>query len=161
MDNHPQSQIRFLQILNHESEQAQSLLDLLKREYELLKSNPGKELEELLAQKQRQLKTVEQSVLAHHRFLQQQDLSSDRRGTESYLEQCGDNPSLTQAWESYVALLQACHKQNEINGGAVTVNQRQVNQALNLLLSLGDGNKTYGRSGETQPNRPSNTLGKA
>ncbi|MEJ2692587.1 MAG: flagellar protein FlgN [Candidatus Thiodiazotropha sp.] len=129
MDNRPQSQIRFLQILNHESEQAQSLLDLLKREYELLKSNPGKELEKLLAQKQQQMKTVEQSVLAHHRFLQQQDLSSDRRGTESYLAQCRNNPSLAEAWESYVALLQACHKQNEINGGAVTINQRQSRSA--------------------------------
>jgi flagellar biosynthesis/type III secretory pathway chaperone len=161
MDDTPNTASHLLQILNQENEQAQKLLALLEHEYQLLKSNPGRELEEVLAQKKQLLKSVEQSVSAHHRFLQQQGLSRDRQGTERYLEQHRHDPSLTAAWERYLELLQACHKQNEINGGAVALNQRQVNQALNLLLGMGDGNKTYGRSGETRPNRPSSTLGKA
>jgi flagella synthesis protein FlgN len=161
MDANPKTQIRFLQILNQETAQAKQLLDLLQQEFQLLKANPGKALKSLLAQKRSQLKVVEQSVIAHHQFLQQQKLSPDRRGTEAYLEQCGGEPSLTEAWQAYLDMAQACKRQNEINGGAIAVNQRQVNQALTLLLGLGDSNKTYGPSGESRPTRSSKTLGKA
>jgi flagellar biosynthesis/type III secretory pathway chaperone len=161
LDTSPNTQALFLTILKREMEQARVLLELLQREFELLKSNPDKELENLLAQKSAQLKQVEKSVSAHHRFLQQQGLSSDRQGTERYLEQCPDNSTLTAAWQQQQELLQACSKQNEINGAAVASNQRQVNQALTLLLGMGDSQKTYGRSGESQPARPSKSLGKA
>ncbi len=161
LDTRAESQEQFLRILHQESEQAQTLLDLLEQEYALLNSAPGGSLEALLNRKKQQLQQVEQSASAHHRFLRAQGLSSDRRGTETYLTACGDNPSLAAAWQRYLALIQKCQQQNEINGGAVAANQRQVNQALNLLLGLGDGDKTYGRSGESQPGRPSKTLGKA
>jgi flagella synthesis protein FlgN len=161
LDTRPEAQARFLRVLNHESEQVGILLELLKQEFELLKSSPGDALEALLSNKKQQLKKVEQSVAAHRQFLKQQGLSNDRQGTESYLEACPDNTALQQTWRHYQELLQACQDQNEINGGTVAANQRQVNQALNLLLDLGDINKTYGRSGESRPSRPSKTLGKA
>ena len=160
-DTSPQAQALFLRILEQEVEQAKLLLGLLQQEFELLKANPGKELESLLAQKAAQLKQVEESVLAHHRFLQQQGLSSDRKGTEEYLQLCTDNTTLATAWEQHGGLLQACSRQNEINGGAVALNQRQVNQALTLLLGMGDSQKTYGRGGESHSARPSKSLGKA
>ncbi len=161
MDTRPEAQTQFLRILNQETEQAGILLELLKQEFELLKASPGDALDALLASKKQQLKSVEKSVVAHRQFLRQQGLSNDRQGTESYLEACSDNPSLQQTWQRYLELLQACQEQNEINGATVAANQRQVNQALNLLLDLGDINKTYGRSGESRPSRPSKTLGKA
>ena len=161
LDTSQEAQTLFLGILQREAEQTGILHDLLLREFELLKSNPGQELQDLLAQKSEQLKQVEQSVSAHHRFLQGQGLSSDREGTERYISHCQDNPALTAAWKVQQELLTACSKQNEINGGAVALNQRQVNQALNLLLGMGDSQKTYGRSGESKPARPSKTLGKA
>ncbi len=161
IDTRPETQAQFLSILDRESEQAQILLDLLEQEYRMLGSAPDEALDTLLNRKKQQLAQVEQSASAHHRFLQSQGLSADRRGTEAYLEACGDNPPILVSWQRYVGLIEACQKQNEINGGAVAANQRQVNQALNLLLGLGDGNKTYGRTGESQPARPSKTLGKA
>ncbi len=160
-DTSQQAQTLFLGILGRELEQTRVLHELLQQEFQLLKSNPGKELEDLLAQKSAQLKQVEQCVSAHHRFLQQQGLPSDRQGTEHYIGQCPDNAGLSRAWQQQQELLQACSKQNEINGGAVALNQRQVNQALTLLLGLGDSQKTYGRSGESRPARPSKSLGKA
>jgi flagellar biosynthesis/type III secretory pathway chaperone len=160
MDTRPPTQTLFHRILSQETEQAKSLLELLKQEFELLKSAPGKPLETLQAEKREQLKQVEQAVSAHHQFLKQQGLTNDRQGTEQYVETCSDNPALSSAWEEYLEILQACQKQNEINGGAVALNQRQVNQALNLLLGLNE-DKTYGRSGESRPGRPSKSLGKA
>lgn len=161
LDTSQEAQALFLGILQREAEQAGILHELLQQEFELLKSNPGKELQSLLTQKSEQLKLVEQSVTAHHRFLQSQGLSKDRQGTEHYIAQCSDNAALVGAWQQHQELLQACSKQNEINGGAVALNQRQVNQALTLLLGMGDSEKTYGRSGESKPARPSKTLGKA
>lgn len=161
LDTSPEAQALFLGILQREVEQAGILHELLQQEFELLKSNPGQELQSLLAQKSAQLKQVEQSVSAHHRFLQAQGLSSDRQGTEEYIGHCPDNSVLAAAWQQHQALLQACSKQNEINGGAVALNQRQINQALNLLLGMSESQKTYGRSGEPRPARPSKTLGKA
>ena len=161
LDTQPETQARFLRILSEEAEQAASLLQLLEQEFQLLNATPGDALKKLLEQKKAHLKTIEQTATAHHRFLKQQGLSGDRRGTESYLAACPDNTALPALWQRYLKLLQSCQNQNEINGGAVAVNQRQVNQALNLLLDLGDINKTYGRSGESLPSRPSKTLGKA
>lgn len=162
MDKSSTAQSAFAGILSTEIEQAQSLLDLLEREYQLLRSSPSKDLEAIQTEKKRLLKMVEASTVAHHRFLQQQGLTADRQGTESYLrEGCGQNPQLVRNWEHYVILLEASRKQNEINGGAVALNQRQVSQALNILLGINDGNKTYGKSGESRPTNPSKSLGKA
>jgi flagellar biosynthesis/type III secretory pathway chaperone len=161
LDTNPQTQNHFLRILHQETAQAKQLLDLLEQEFHLLKANPGEALQSLLVEKRAQLTKVEQCVTAHHHFLQLQGLSPDRRGTEAYLDQCGEKSSLSAAWTAYLEMAQACKRQNDINGGAVTLNQRQVNQALALLLGLGEGNKTYGPSGESRPVRPSKTLGKA
>lgn len=151
----------FAAILNNEIGQVQSLLELLEREYQLLLSSPSKALETLLADKQRLLTLVEQGVAAHNRFLLQQGYSADRAGTESYLHACGDNRELLAQWNRYLELVEACRSQNEINGGAVALNQRQVSLALNILLGIGDGNKTYGRSGQSRSTSTPNSLGKA
>lgn len=161
MDAHAASQAEFIRILNLEIEQAERLLDLLEREYQLLQTAPAKPLEALLGEKRQQLKIVEHSVAEHHRFLQRQGLNSDRAGTLAFLDAGADNPLLLETWQRFESLLQACQKQNQINGGAVTLNQRQTRQMLDILLGIGAGNKTYGRSGESRSVNGSNSLGKA
>jgi len=161
MDVHTASQAEFIRILNLEIDQAQCLLDLLAQEYRLLQTAPGKPLEDLLNEKRQQLKTVEESVTKHHRFLQQQNLSCDRAGTLAFIEAGSDNQLLSDTWERFESLLQACQKQNQINGGAVTLNQRQTKQMLDILLGISSGNKTYGRTGESRSVNSPNSLGKA
>jgi len=160
MDTSPEAQSALIRILSHEVEQTQRLLELLLREYQLLQSSPGKALEELLDEKRLQLEAMETSVGEQQRFLRQQDLPCDRKGTLDYLEACG-NPHLTEIWQGLESLLRKCQKQNRINGGAVTLNQRQTKQMLEILLGLGEGNKTYGPSGESRPVNSPNSLGKA
>lgn len=151
----------FLGILQNEIEQAQQLLDLLRKEYALLQKGSAENLQDLLEQKKQQLKKVEAAVATHNHFLEQQGLSVDRRGTETYIQGCIDNEPLNQAWQQFSLLLQACHKQNETNGGAVQLNQRHVTQTLDILRGLSQGDKTYGPSGESKPNTTSKSLGKA
>jgi flagellar biosynthesis/type III secretory pathway chaperone len=148
----------FLNLLKLECEQTQSLLNLLEREHELLRARPSEALTKLQAEKKELLKRVETSAIQHRQFLIQQGLSADRSGTESFIE---EDALLQAQWKAYLVLLEKCQKQNEINGGAVELNQRHVNQALNILLGMGNSQKTYGPSGEARPTNASKSLGKA
>ncbi|MES9992984.1 MAG: flagellar protein FlgN [Candidatus Thiodiazotropha sp.] len=151
----------FLTILKNEIEQAQQLHDLLGKEYSLLQQDSPEGLQDLLEAKKKLLKQVETAVASHNRFLQQQGLTIDRQGTETFITGCSDKQPLDQAWNQFTALLESCHSQNEINGGALQLNQRHVTQRLDILKGLSQGDKTYGRGGESKPNTTSKSLGKA
>ncbi|MEW7996663.1 MAG: flagellar protein FlgN [Candidatus Thiodiazotropha endolucinida] len=86
---------------------------------------------------------------------------TDRQGTETYIQQCSNLESTSETWHRFITLLEACHKQNEINGGAVQLNQRHVSQTLDILKGISQRDKTYGPSGESKPNTTSKSLGKA
>ncbi|MES9833216.1 MAG: flagellar protein FlgN [Candidatus Thiodiazotropha sp. DIVDIV] len=161
MQNTTQHQETFSKIVNNEIEQAQNLLELLQRELELLKAPPSKALEELTELKKQLLIQVEQSVTQHNQLLISQGYSSDRKGTEAFIQQCPNSDQLNEHWNQFSSLLEACQKQNEINGGAVQLNQHQVAQALDVLRGFANSDKTYGPAGESRPTTSSKSLGKA
>ncbi|MCU7851685.1 MAG: flagellar protein FlgN [Candidatus Thiodiazotropha sp. (ex Monitilora ramsayi)] len=158
MDANPEAQSAFIELLRLEFEQTQRLLELLQQEYQLLQAAPSEALKKLQAEKKIQLEAVEKSATKHRQFLLKQGLTADRQGTETFL---AGNSEVMALWKQYLTVLEKCQKQNDINGGAVELNQRQVNQALSILLGMGNGNKTYGPSGEPRPTNPSKSLGKA
>ncbi|PVV13345.1 MAG: hypothetical protein B6D72_05820 [gamma proteobacterium symbiont of Ctena orbiculata] len=151
----------FHSILTNEIAQAQQLHDLLGKENSLLQKGSPQALQDLLEEKKTLLQRVESAVATHNRFLEQQGLSIDRQGTESFIQGCANGEVLHQAWEHFTALLESCHRQNEVNGGAVQLNQRHVTQTLEILKGISHGDKTYGRGGEAKPNATSKSLGKA
>ncbi|MCG7903769.1 MAG: flagellar protein FlgN [Candidatus Thiodiazotropha weberae] len=157
----PQQQMSFVRIVQTETELTQQLLNLLRQEFELLKSPPSKKLEELLAQKQQQLQQIEQSAIQHNQLLAYLDFTPDRKGTEAFIQQSPDNAQLQEQWNKFTSLLEACQKQNEINGGAVQLNQHQVAHALDVLRGFANSDKTYGPGGESRPTSSSKSLGKA
>ncbi len=154
-------QNRLSRILAQEIEQTQSLLTLLRREYELLSTPADAEMKALLEQKKLQLLQVEKSVSQHNRLLSDNGLSPNREGTEQLLKACEAAQQLQEQWQTFSSLLSECQKQNEINGGAVRLNQHQVGQALDILRGIAASEKTYGPGGQTRPNSTSNSLGKA
>ncbi|MCG7992413.1 MAG: flagellar protein FlgN [Candidatus Thiodiazotropha lotti] len=157
----PQQQMSFVRIVQTETELTQQLLNLLRQEFELLKSPPSKKLEELLAQKQQQLHQIEQSAIQHNQLLASLGFTPDRKGTEAFIQQSPDNAQLQEQWNKFTSLLEACQKQNEINGGAVQLNQHQVAHALDVLRGFANSDKTYGPGGESRPTSSSKSLGKA
>jgi flagellar biosynthesis/type III secretory pathway chaperone len=154
-------QATFANILNIEMVQSQRLLELLHQEFELLKEPPSDALENLLEQKKQTLIEVEQCVTQHNQLLNSQGFTPDRKGTEAFLQQCTNSEPLTQQWAQFRSLLEQCQKQNELNGGAVQLNQHQVRQALDVLRGFTNNNKTYGPGGESRPTTSSKSLGKA
>ncbi|MCG8044747.1 MAG: flagellar protein FlgN [Candidatus Thiodiazotropha endolucinida] len=161
MSNPSEACSDFVEILHNEIEQSQRLLDLLRSEYTLLQKGPPQALQALITEKKEQLKQVEAAVATHNRFLEQQGYGTDRQGTETYIQQCSNLESTSETWHRFITLLEACHKQNEINGGAVQLNQRHVSQTLDILKGISQRDKTYGPSGESKPNTTSKSLGKA
>ncbi|MCG7897975.1 MAG: flagellar protein FlgN [Candidatus Thiodiazotropha weberae] len=157
----PQQQMSFVRIVQTETELTQQLFNLLRQEFELLKSPPSKKLEELLAQKQQQLQQIEQSAIQHNQLLASLGFTPDRKGTEAFIQQSPDNAQLQEQWNKFTSLLEACQKQNEINGGAVQLNQHQVAHALDVLRGFANSDKTYGPGGESRPTSSSKSLGKA
>jgi flagellar biosynthesis/type III secretory pathway chaperone len=161
MNNLSEASRVFIEIVQNEIEQSQRLLDLLRTEYTLLQKGSPQALQQLTEEKKQQLKQVETAVLNHNHFLKQQGYSPDREGTEAYLKQSGDNDRTEETWQRFISLLETCHKQNALNGGAVQLNQRHVNQTLDILKGIGQRDKTYGPGGESRPNTTSKSLGKA
>ncbi|MBT3042370.1 MAG: flagellar protein FlgN [Candidatus Thiodiazotropha endolucinida] len=161
MSNPSEACSDFVEILHNEIEQSQRLLDLLRSEYTLLQKGSPQALQALITEKREQLKQVEAAVATHNRFLEQQGFGTDRQGTETYIQQCSNLESTSETWHRFITLLEACHKQNEINGGAVQLNQRHVSQTLDILKGISQRDKTYGPSGESKPNTTSKSLGKA
>ncbi|MEW8169854.1 MAG: flagellar protein FlgN [Candidatus Thiodiazotropha endolucinida] len=161
MNNPSEACSAFVEILHNEIEQSQRLLDLLRTEYTLLQKGSPQALQALITEKREQLKQVDAAVAAHNRFLEQQGYGTDRQGTETYIQQCSYLESTSETWHRFITLLEACHKQNEINGGAVQLNQRHVTQTLDILKGVSQRDKTYGPSGESKPNSTSKSLGKA
>ncbi|MEW8008172.1 MAG: flagellar protein FlgN [gamma proteobacterium symbiont of Clathrolucina costata] len=161
MSNPSEACSDFVEILHNEIEQSQRLLDLLRSEYTLLQKGSPQALQALITEKKEQLKQVEAAVATHNRFLEQQGYGTDRQGTETYIQQCSNLESTSETWHRFITLLEACHKQNEINGGAVQLNQRHVSQTLDILKGISQRDKTYGPSGESKPNTTSKSLGKA
>jgi flagellar biosynthesis/type III secretory pathway chaperone len=151
----------FVKIVENEIEQSQRLLDLLRKEYTLLQKDSPQALQTLTEEKKQQLKQVEAAVLDHNRFLTQQGLSTDRKGTETFIQQSGEDELTVDTWHRFTSLLEECHKQNVINGGAIQLNQRNVTQTLDILKGISQQDKTYGRSGESKPASTSKSLGKA
>lgn len=161
MNNTSETYRLFVKIMQIEIEQSQRLLDLLRKEYDLLQKGTPQALQALTEEKKQQLKHVEAAVLNHNRFLEQQGLTPDREGTEAYIKQHSDNASMAETWRRFITLLEACHKQNEINGGAVQLNRRHLTQTLDILKGISQQDKTYGPSGESKPNATAKSLGKA
>ncbi|KRT56304.1 flagellar protein FlgN [endosymbiont of Ridgeia piscesae] len=162
MDNHPKLRERFSRILQRESEATEQLLVLLKQEYALLKSTaPAEQLEALNQQKEQQIINVAQAVEAHNRLLRELGLNNNGEETRKLIEQLDGSGLLQQQWQTFLKQVDASQKQNGINGGLLTLSQRQAAQGLDILRGIGENQKSYGPSGESRSHSHSHSLGKA
>ena len=161
MDQLNANQIEFAEIIEAESIQTEGLLALLRQEHNLLQQNSPEALEQIAAVKQKQLQLLELTAQGKHDFLQRQGLSPDRQGAVTYIAAMPESSQIRHYFRILQEMLEASRAQNEINGGIVALNRRRVSNALDLLQSSRQGQKTYGRSGESRTSRLSNSFGKA
>lgn len=151
----------FSALLQSEVEQTQRLFDLLRQEYKILQLTSPDTLEQLTEEKRQQIEQLETAVSELNRYLVQQGFSPDQHGTQAFLEHLPENAQARNWWEKLQTLLENCHKQNLINGAALSLSQRQVSNSLDLLRGVTGAQKTYGPAGESRPNHRINSLGMA
>ncbi len=151
----------FCLILQAEIKQVQVLLELLTEEYELLQNTSPEPLERLIKIKQQQIEKLETTVIQQNLFLQQQEISPDRAGIESFIKNSPLDSPIRELWKEFEQLLEASRKQNEINGSMLVQSRQQVTNTLNLLRGVTQEQRTYGRSGEACPSQTATSLGRA
>jgi flagellar biosynthesis/type III secretory pathway chaperone len=161
MDGSTNHEAIFSELLQDEINQSEKLNNLLIQEYELLLSNSPNLLEQLAERKKQIIARLEETVARQKKFLGRFGYVRNHSGVETYIKSLAESKHLVSDWERLKELLACCQKQNEINSAVVALGQRQISNTLELLYDLSGGEKTYGRSGETQANRLSKSLGKA
>lgn len=150
---------RLLQLLSAELQSAESLFELLQQEHRLLISGEAEAIQNISARKHAQIKQLSEQLLTRDRFLKTLQLPRGKEGIELFIQLTEESGSIRRCWEQIQKLAAELRDRNEVNGGIVTLAQRHVRQALNLLTCHSENNTTYGRAGQ-QANRGPHSLAK-
>jgi flagellar biosynthesis/type III secretory pathway chaperone len=161
MDKHSLLSQNFQALLDDGIKKTTQLLNLLVQEYHLLQHSNPEQLEEIISEKDQLLKILKVFVDDQNNLLRHMGYSGDPAGIHQYFDDNVDDKQIRALWFELQQNIKSCQKQNEINSGLITLNQRQTTNTLDLLYGLAAGEKTYGPKGESRNTRPSNSFGKA
>lgn len=157
----PRQPQQLASLLSAEIACAQDLLQILEQEYQALTQAQTDQIESISAAKQQQMQQLQQRLLERDRFLLRLSLAPGKRGMDLYLKQTPPQHHSQSLWEELQALARRLREQNEINGGIVSLGQRYVQQALNLLTGRSSSGDTYGPAGGHRSAHQAQTLAKA
>jgi flagellar biosynthesis/type III secretory pathway chaperone len=144
-----------------EAESAETLMGVLKQEHQVLVKGEAEDIRTVSKQKQILVKQMAEQLLARDRFLLALGLPSGREGAAYFVECAHPAPELERAWQQIERLAPKLLDQNEINGGIVSLAQRHVRAALDILTNnQNEQSPTYGRSGISAGRSPQ-SLAKA
>ncbi|MCW8906400.1 MAG: flagellar protein FlgN [Sedimenticola sp.] len=145
------------QLVSAEYACAQSLLELLQKEQQILKSADADALESISQEKQ-------QLVIRMHRQARQREQLVDRLQAGGDINELlktlsGSEPA--RLWQQLGEIAARLQQQNEINGGMVALNQRHTRQALDILCGRSGNREIYGARGEYRQMESGKPLAKA
>ncbi len=148
-------------LIEEELELARSMLVLLEGEYEALTDGNPEAITTISKKKLEQLRVMEQHLQQVNYFLLELGLTADTQGAEQAIAQTGPDNKLQTKWDELRSMEIKLQRQNEINGGIITIGQRRVKQALDILSGKEGLTGTYGQDGETQFSNSNNLHTKA
>lgn len=155
-----------------DSERLHELLSRAVREAVLLEAALERETRALST---RELETLEQAVSAKHQAVQnleqvsqqQADLlrscgfAADASGMEGFLQVWDQERGIRPLWERLQDAMQRCRHHNQINGGLVQTQQRQVQQAMQILRGEDARTELYDPRGQTVASGASRSISQA
>ncbi|MCP3671668.1 MAG: flagellar protein FlgN [Gammaproteobacteria bacterium] len=147
--------------IEEELELARSMYTLLKSEYEALTDGNPKAITAISKKKLEQLRWMEQHLQQVNAFLLELGLTADTHGAEQAIARTGPDNKLQAKWDELRSVEVKLQRQNEINGGIITIGQRRVKQALDILSGKEGLTGTYGQDGGTQFSNSNNLHTKA
>ncbi len=148
-------------LLDRELEMARSMHDLLEREYEALTDGDPELITAISKKKLAQLRQMEQHLAKVNLHLLDLGLTADTRGAEQAIARTGPNTQIQSKWDQLRSMEIKLQRQNETNGGIITIGQRRVKQALDILSGKESLTGTYSQEGEAQFSATNNLHTKA
>ncbi len=148
-------------LIEEELELASSMHVLLEREYEALTDGNPEEITTISKKKLDRLQGMEQHLQQVNHFLLGLGLTADTRGAEQAIARTGPDMQIQAKWDALRSMEIKLQRQNEINGGIITIGQRRVKQALDILSGKENLTGTYSQEGETQFSKSNNLHTKA
>ena len=147
-------------LITAELNMAKGMLELLTNEHALLTKGDPDAIKSISKQKLEHMQLMEQNISGRNQFLRSLGLTSDEQGLEKAVATMEDR-TLSATWDELKSTAKQLKKQNEINGGIITLGQRRVKQALDILSGKENLTGTYSQQGETQFSTSNNLHTKA
>ncbi len=148
-------------IIEQELAAAESMLQLLLHEYEALTDGDPDNIKSISAEKNQQMRQMEQLLTKRNGLLRELGLAPDSAAIDSAITAMGANSELRAKWDKLRSVTIKLQKQNDINGGIITIGQRRVKQALDILSGKENLTGTYSQEGETTFSKSNNLHTKA
>lgn len=149
------------QLLTKQTTYAQQLLEKLQQEHSVLTSNKTEQLDQVVAEKQQLMKQLENSMTQVNTLLIEHKFSANKTGLDSLLQTLPANTPLHRQWEKLQELAITCQENNDINCGIVTLKQRHIRQAIDILKGNPSNETVYDKQGEVGSSSVLNAFTKA
>lgn len=146
--------------IDHDSQVADQLIELLGREQEALKQRNSQQLESLITEKNALLAALANSANQRRTWLTSQGKPADEAHWEELIQAMGGQ-KLDDLWQALQEKLQQCHHLNEVNGKMIARGQQTINRLLDILRGQFDAPKLYNQSGNTQTHKSRGGVVKA
>lgn len=140
---------------------AQTLLQILEREYKILNYGDAQQIETVTKEKLNRMSRLQQLLVEREQLLSQWK-TKGVDATESIIGNLPNDSEITNNWQQLKDIAERLKQQNEINGVIITFGQRNIHNALDILNGRQQhATSTYNPQGEKQRVYGSNTLAKA
>ena len=147
-------------LIAKELEMAGDMLALLKSEHKVLTAGDPEPIKSASQQKLEHMRLMERNIIDRNLFLQKLGLTTDEQGIEKAVSAAHDS-QLNTNWNELKEAAKQLQKQNDVNGGIISIGQRRVKQALDILSGKENLTGTYSQQGETQFSKSNNLHTKA
>ena len=137
------------------------MLGILEQEHQALIEKDADKITQSSEQKLAQLKVLEGLFSGRDHFLDSLGIDTKTTGLASLLQELPTDNPLAAQWQKLQQLAEALQRQNDINGSIVTLSQRHVSMALDILTGQTGSTPTYGPSGKASSNKSSGRVAKA
>lgn len=147
-------------LIAKELEMAGDMLALLESEHKVLTAGDPEPIKSASQQKLEHMRLMERNIIDRNLFLQKLGLTTDEQGIEKAVSAAHDS-QLNTNWNELKEAAKQLQKQNDVNGGIISIGQRRVKQALDILSGKENLTGTYSQQGETQFSKSNNLHTKA
>jgi flagella synthesis protein FlgN len=133
----------------------------LERESNALAERDVEALNQVVAEKQQLVQTLERVTREQSELLRKAGFDTDAAGMSACLKSWDEEGLMVPVWQRLQTVMGRCKRLNQINGGVVETQRQQVDQAIHILRGEDARTELYGPSGHTLSSGPSRHISKA